>query len=180
MLCCDANAVAQTGGANLNLSKAPGNQFEAAVALSPKNNKHIFVVTRNEQGGLWTARSAGGGTTWSSRLIARTNQPAAGAIPRADEVITLNGIGFGPATPLVPVGTITAARNQVQNPVSVLIDQIPADLSAPNTYAGLAPGAVGLHQLNLVVSNVLDGDHTLKVSVGNTTSPQNLFIDTKQ
>jgi uncharacterized protein (TIGR03437 family) len=76
-------ALAQTAGPNLNLTKATGNQYETAVAINPNNNNQIFVVSRNELGGLYTARSSDGGVTWNSRLIAQMNLPAAGDIPRA-------------------------------------------------------------------------------------------------
>src|SRR5690348_1137013 len=78
-----ACAAAQTAGPNLNLTKARGNQYEAAVAISPRDSKQIFVVSRNETGGLYTARSSDGRATWNSRLMAQSTVPAAGDIPRA-------------------------------------------------------------------------------------------------
>jgi hypothetical protein len=70
-------------GPNLNLTKAAGNQYETAVAIDPNDNNRIFVVSRNEKGGLYTARSSDGGATWTSRLIAQMPVPAAGDIARA-------------------------------------------------------------------------------------------------
>src|SRR3954470_18962951 len=70
-------------GPNINLTKAVGNQYETAVAMDPGNNDRIFVVSRNEEGGLYSARSADGGATWISQVIGRTTVPAAGDIPRA-------------------------------------------------------------------------------------------------
>jgi uncharacterized protein (TIGR03437 family) len=75
--------MAQTVGPNLNLTKAKGNQYETAVAINPNDNNHVFVVSRNEAGGLYTAGSNDGGVTWTSRLIARTSLPAPGDVPRA-------------------------------------------------------------------------------------------------
>lgn len=83
ILCQNSSAAGQTIGPNLNLTKSAGNQFESAVAINPKNRDQIFIVSRNEPGGLYSARSSDGGVTWTSQLIARTNQPAAGDIPRA-------------------------------------------------------------------------------------------------
>ena len=79
----DALAAAPTIGPNINLTRAAGNQYEAAVAIDPNDAKHIFMASRNELGGLSTARSSDGGVTWTSKLIAVSNTPAAGDIPRA-------------------------------------------------------------------------------------------------
>ncbi len=96
------------------------------------------------------------------------------------EVITLYGIGFGPVVPSVPAGTIAAVLTTLQNPLGVWFDETALDLSAPNTYAGLAPGCVGLYQFNLTVPEVSDGDHQVKVTLGDVLLPQNLFIATRK
>src|SRR5690242_7650765 len=67
----------------INLTKAAGNQFETAVAINPNDANQVIVVSRNEAGGLYTARSSDGGATWTSRLIGRSTAPAAGDIARA-------------------------------------------------------------------------------------------------
>ena len=76
-------AAAQTIGPNLNLTKAPGNQYETSVAINPNNNNQIFIVSRNEVGGLYTARTSDGGLNWTAQLIATKASPPAGDIPRA-------------------------------------------------------------------------------------------------
>ena len=48
-----SSAAAPTIGPNINLSRAAGNQYETSVAINPKNNNQIFVVGRNEVGGLF-------------------------------------------------------------------------------------------------------------------------------
>ena len=73
----------QSAGPNLNLSKAPGNQYETAAAINPNNNNQVFVVSRNEVGGLYAARSSDGGINWISRLIASKPVPLPGELPRA-------------------------------------------------------------------------------------------------
>jgi hypothetical protein len=78
-----ADARAQTLGANLNLTRATGNQYEAAVAINPADSNQIFVVARNEVGGLYKALSADGGATWTSALFAIRNTPSPGDVPRA-------------------------------------------------------------------------------------------------
>lgn len=99
---------------------------------------------------------------------------------RPGEVVTLYGIGFGPVIPLVPAGTITTLVNKLQNPLSVSFEQTAVDLSAPGTYAGLAPGAVGLYQFSLTVPDVADGAHQLRVTVGGITAQQSLYVATRK
>ena len=77
------DALGQTVGPNLNLTKAAGNQYEAAVAINPAHPEQVFVVARNEIGGLYKARSGDGGVTWTSQLFANRNSPPAGDVPRA-------------------------------------------------------------------------------------------------
>src|SRR3974390_3669096 len=77
------DVAAQTVGPNVNVSKATGNQYEPAVAIDPKNNNNIFIASRNEIGGLYTARSSDGGVTWTSRLMATNPVPPSGDVPRA-------------------------------------------------------------------------------------------------
>jgi len=73
----------QTIGPNVNLSRATGNQYETAVAINPANTSQIFVVARNEVGGMYKSRSSDGGATWTGQLFATRNPAPAGDVPRA-------------------------------------------------------------------------------------------------
>lgn len=88
-------ATAQTVGPNRNLSKASGNQYETSVAINPNDNNQLFVVSRNEIGGLSTARSSDGGLNWTSQLIARSTLPQPGDVPRAYGNATVAWDSFG-------------------------------------------------------------------------------------
>lgn len=103
---------------------------------------------------------------------------AGGRPARVGEVITLYGIGFGPVTPPVAAGAIATAPNQLVSSLQISFDQSPVDLAASNSYAGLAPGAVGLYQINLTVPNVADGDHQIRVAVNGVALSQSLFLTT--
>ncbi|MFN7920089.1 MAG: hypothetical protein U0Q16_08335 [Bryobacteraceae bacterium] len=83
MITATIRLAAQTVGPNLNLTKASGNQFEAAAAINPMNKNAIFVASRNETGGMYTARSTDGGVTWTTALIGLSTVPSPGDIPRA-------------------------------------------------------------------------------------------------
>src|SRR5450756_645778 len=72
-----------TVGANQNLTKAAGYQYETSVTINPTNSQLVFMASRNELGGLYTARSTNGGVTWTNKLIGQSSIPPAGNIPRA-------------------------------------------------------------------------------------------------
>ncbi len=92
------------------------------------------------------------------------------------ETIILYGIGFGPVDPDTPAGTITPTQNNLQNAPTFRFGQTPATLS----YAGLAPGFVGLYQFNILVPNVASGDLPLDVDVGGASLNQVLYITVEQ
>ena len=82
-------------GANLNLSRLTGNQYEASVAINPANGQDVFVAARNELGGLSTAISHDGGVTWKTALIGQSSIPQPGDIPRAYGNVTVAWDSFG-------------------------------------------------------------------------------------
>ena len=77
------DAAGQTVGPNINVTRATGNQYETAVAINPADSNQIFVVVRNEIGGLYKARSSDGGITWTGQIFATRNTPSPGDVPRA-------------------------------------------------------------------------------------------------
>jgi len=89
------------------------------------------------------------------------------------ETITLYGIGFGPVTPDTPAGQIATRLTSLNTQVQFLFGQTPATTVS---YAGLAPGAVGLYQFNVVVPNVSNSDAVpLSFSIGGVNGAQTLF-----
>jgi len=88
----------------------------------------------------------------SSRRLTTALPPSSGlAVPsrraKARDTITLYGIGFGPLVPDVPTGNTATQANSLQASVAVWFDGHPGRV----TYAGSAPGFVGLYQFNVVV-----------------------------
>ena len=65
---------------------------------------------------------------------------------RPGETILLYGIGFGSTTPQIPAGQVVGQSNTVDN-VVVHLNNTPARVD----FAGLAAGAVGLYQFNVVI-----------------------------
>jgi uncharacterized protein (TIGR03437 family) len=83
--------------------------------------------------------------------------------------ITAYGIGFGDVTPSILPGVIAGPSNALASPITLSFGSTPATLS----YAGLAPGTVGLYQFNIAVPNVSNGDSliTATESRRRSTSP---------
>lgn len=92
------------------------------------------------------------------------------------DVITLYGIGFGPVSPSTPAGTIASQATSLTNDLKVMFGQTPAAV----LYSGLAPGFVGLYQLNVQVPNVGGGDVQLSLQVGGSIVSQNVYLSTAQ
>jgi uncharacterized protein (TIGR03437 family) len=104
------------------------------------------------------------------------------------ETILLFGVGFGPAGyyagsepnyPVVgppvtiPAGQIVQFDNFVFYPVQVMFGQTPGTL----TYAGLAPGFVGLYLFKVTVPNVPSSNAVpLTFTQGGLSGAQTLYI----
>jgi uncharacterized protein (TIGR03437 family) len=63
------------------------------------------------------------------------------------EIITLYGVGFGAVTENIPAGQIAQGLTNLAANFSISIGGTPATFS----YAGLAPGFVGLYQFDVTV-----------------------------
>jgi uncharacterized protein (TIGR03437 family) len=91
---------------------------------------------------------------------------------RPGETLVIYGIGFGPVIPEAPAGQIATGTSQLSAPLQILFGQTPAQ-EVP--YAGMAPGWVGLYQLNVVVPAVPDSDLVpLTFSLGGVAGTQTL------
>jgi uncharacterized protein (TIGR03437 family) len=89
-----------------------------------------------------------------------------------DTIVTY-GIGFGDVTPAVAPGVIVSQSNQLVNPVTILF----GTTQAQTTYAGLAPGQIGVYQFNITVPNVPDGDYSINVTQnGITALPSTMYL----
>ena len=97
---------------------------------------------------------------------------------RPGETITTYGIGFLSVTPGVPAGSIAPpGLSSLKLPFQILFNQT----TATYTYAGLAPGFVGLYQFDIVVPKIPDNDAVpVTFSLGGTPGSQTLYIPVHQ
>ncbi len=94
----------------------------------------------------------------------------------AGEVLVMYASGLGPATPAVPAGTAAPA-----NPPTITVNQpkiAVGTATAPVQFSGLAPGLVGVYQINFVVpAGLKPGAQSLSLSVaGQSAVPAALYI----
>jgi uncharacterized protein (TIGR03437 family) len=88
---------------------------------------------------------------------------------KSGSTVTAYAIGSGPVSPSVAdgVGSPTNPPALITSPVSVTI----GSKTAQTSFAGLAPGFVGLVQLNIVVpSGLTTGDYQLEVTIAGQAS----------
>lgn len=113
-------------------------------------------------------------------FISGGNIPGIGPAPAVrGETLTIYGTGFGPISPNVPAlsGFIAAGQTQLVNSVAFKIGSADAQVS----YAGLAPGLVGVYQFNIVVPAAAQaGDQTLSVTQNGQALAQTLYINVAQ
>jgi uncharacterized protein (TIGR03437 family) len=134
------------------------------------------------QPGLYAPPSfKGGSTQYVAALHADGSYVAPpGSVPNVTtrqaqpgETIVLYGVGFGPVTPPTPAGQISTSLNTLNTPVHFLFGQTPA---SSVTYEGLAPGTVGLYQINVVVPNISNSDTVpLTFTIGGVSGAQTLY-----
>jgi uncharacterized protein (TIGR03437 family) len=93
------------------------------------------------------------------------------------ETINLFGNGFGVVTPVATPGQLVQQLNQLTTPLQIMFGETPATL----TYWGLAPGAIGLYQFNVVVPNVADSDAVpVTFTLGGVAGTQTLYTAVHQ
>ncbi len=103
---------------------------------------------------------------------------------KTGDIITLYGIGFGSVTPNVPAGQVAQGVNPLAMPFHFYCDSVAGARSGQNEatvlYAGVAPGAVGLYQFNIVVPKLsTTGNTIVSYTLGGVQAAQLLFLATQ-
>lgn len=145
------------------------------VVKSPLGTSAASNITINEvQPGLFAPPSlASGGRQYAGVILA--DGSLASVTPskvRPGDTVTLYGIGFGSVAPNLAAGEIVRNANSVVLPLQFFFGDAPATV----TYAGLAPGTLGLYQINLVVPQIAPGDAIpLRFKLNGADGAQSLF-----
>lgn len=158
---------AQTVGPNRNLTRAPGNQYETAVAIDPAGNR-VFVACRNEAGGLYTARSADAGATWTGGLTGRASVPAPGDIPRAYGNASVAWDSFG------NLFLAYLAQSSAGAPTYVALS-LSRDGGA-TFYSPVGPGPALLLPIDAPGTPVIGDQPTVAVGPGSAGSPASVWV----
>ncbi|MCH8268017.1 MAG: matrixin family metalloprotease [Acidobacteria bacterium] len=147
------------------------------VNLSP-TAPGIFVVPPNQQGAILNGVEQNQGI---SSLVAPAGSFPNARPARAGEVIVIFASGLGPVSPALPSGVASGA-NGTAIPVMPNVPQVTiGGLSAPPVlFAGLAPGFVGLYQVNVQVpQGVPTGDAVevvITTSEGQTSNTATIAV----
>jgi uncharacterized protein (TIGR03437 family) len=111
------------------------------------------------------------GTTYvlpSGAISGVTSQPA-----KPGDTITLYGIGFGQVNQGIPPGEIASGLSSLAAPLTISI----GGAAATVTYAGLAPGYVGLYQFDVIVPSIgATNAAAVTFSLGGVGGTQKLFL----
>ncbi len=111
----------------------------------------------------------------SGAFVGNGSVPGVPAAPATTgETLVFYGVGFGPVKPAVPAGQVAAGQATLAGKLTFTIGNSAATVS----YAGIAPGVVGLYQFNVVVPGGLqNGDQTVTLSLnGAGNSLQTLYL----
>ena len=145
------------------------------VVKSPLGTSVAYKVTVDEvQPGLFAPPALSSGGRQYAGVILADGSVASITSPkiRPGDTVTLYGIGFGSVAPNLAAGEIVRSANAVVLPLQFFFGDAPATV----TYAGLAPGTLGLYQINLVVPQVPASDAIpLRFKLNSTDGAQLLF-----
>jgi uncharacterized protein (TIGR03437 family) len=171
--------------AQVPLTVAPGSQN--ITVTSPSGTSPASGMTLNAaQPGLCQGVSIGGNpyiaavVNGTSTYVLPASAPVSGISFRPahpGETINFFGNGFGPVTPSPAQGQLVSQPNQLATPLLVFFGQTQATV----TYAGYAPGFIGLYQVNVVVPDIPESDLVpVTFALGNFAGAPTLYTAVKQ
>ncbi len=145
------------------------------VVKNPMGSSVAYKLAVDDvQPGLYAPPSlTANGKQYAGVVLADGSLATAGARrARSGDTVTLYGVGFGPVAPDPGTGEIVRSANSVVMPLEVFFGGLPANV----TYAGLAPGALGLYQFNVVVPAMPTNDAVpLTFKLNGTAGQQTLY-----
>jgi uncharacterized protein (TIGR03437 family) len=166
------------------LTVSPGSQPVQITSYSGTSPVQTLTVNAAQPGLCFGFTIAGtqyltavvGGTSTyilpASANVSVSHRPA-----QPGETITFFGIGFGPVSPSPPQGQLVQQLNSLTMPFEVFFGNTKATVS----YAGLAPGFIGLYQFNVVVPSIAASDLVpITFALGNFAGAPTLYTSVGQ
>ena len=163
-----------TGQQPLVITTANGSSTTYAVTIDSVEPGLLAPAAFKIDGISYVAAVFSDGATYVLPTGAIAGLPSRPA--KQGDTITLYGVGFGPTTPSIPPGQIVQASNALISKFQVFF----GNTSTPGTvtYAGLAPGNVGLYQFNVTVPKLPANNGYLPIAfeLGNSFVGQSLYV----
>jgi uncharacterized protein (TIGR03437 family) len=160
----------------------PGSTTSVQVNSASGSSRVIRLSVVPAKPGIFTYEAGGGGQAKAINQDGSMNgdgsidasyQPAA-----AGSVLAVYATGLGPVEPPIPQGTRAPA-----SPLSVVTVPVTATIGgrqAVVTYAGAAPGLVGMYQVNILVPALApSGTNRLLLSAGGNFSQEGVTVQIK-
>lgn len=143
--------------------------------LGQSSAASAVVVSSSQPGLLAPLAYSIAGKQYAAVVPVGSSNPAgapSAPVP-AGATVVFYGVGFGPVTPNAPAGQLAAGASTINAAVSMTIGNLPAAVS----YAGVAPGAVGLYQFNVAVpAGLAAGDQTVQIALNGKATSQTLSL----
>jgi uncharacterized protein (TIGR03437 family) len=148
---------------------AAGSTAQIQVQSSTGTSANVNVDVLSSAAGLFTNQSNGQGQVLAINQDGTVNSTSNPAAPGS--YVSLYADGLGALTSTMTAGTPTP--NSPLLSLSGTVTAIVGGLSAPVQFAGLAPGFVGLYQVNIQIpSTITAGQHRVFITLPNGYSSQ--------
>ena len=169
-------AKVELNGKELPLYYASPNQINALVPADLAIGADAQITVKVQSGETtWAASNIITQPTaaYAPGILAITD--ASGLVPSSKgfraaigDYLTLYNVGLGPVTEKLVTGQPAPTDRLVRTLTmpTVTVGGVPANV----TFSGLAPGYVGLYQVNIQLPSVPDGNQDIILSIGNVTS----------
>jgi uncharacterized protein (TIGR03437 family) len=145
---------------------APLFYVQVVVVSNGIQGQPVTVSLAEQAPGIFTIPGTGGGVVLNQDFTLNS----AGNPARAGSVIQIFATGLGPVSPQVPAGQPApdSPLSETATTPVVLVGGVPAEV----TFSGLAPGTVGVYQINArIPSGIPAGSSvTLLIQTGAATS----------
>lgn len=160
----------------------PGATTSIRVTSSAGTSSAVTLPIPPARPGIYTYEAGGAGQAKAINQDGTLNGDGSitGTVPAAaGTVLQLFASGLGPLDPAIPAGTIAPADplSRATLPINATIN----GQTATVTYAGAAPGLVGMYQVNVRIPllGVPSGPNRLVLYAGDNSSQDNVTVEIK-